>query len=163
MSVKENMNRKKGQILMIVLIIATYVFIFGNSLQPVSESQAESLSVLERVKPVFEAVVGQGNVTDHLVRKIAHFTEFFLLGLEWLVFVSLSKKINGQHIANCLFIGLASAVIDESLQMLSPGRGPQVSDVLLDFSGFCFGILVISTILLLRRKHIKRKKAEEKR
>ncbi|MFA6808455.1 MAG: VanZ family protein, partial [Eubacteriales bacterium] len=125
MGIKETMNRKKWQILMAVLIITTYVFIFGNSLQPVSESQVESLSVLERVKPVIEVFVGQGNVTDHLVRKVAHFTEFFVLGLEWLVFVSLSKKINGQHIANCLFIGLASAVTDESLQMLSPGRGPQ--------------------------------------
>ena len=156
------MNRKKWQILMIILIITTYVFIFGNSLQPVSESRAESLSVLERVKPVIELFVGQGNVTDHLVRKIAHFTEFFVLGLEWLVFVSLSKKINGQHIANCLFIGLASAVTDESLQMLSPGRGPQVSDVLLDFSGACFGILVMVTILFLRRQYIKRKKVEDK-
>ncbi|MFA6808449.1 MAG: VanZ family protein, partial [Eubacteriales bacterium] len=139
-----------------------YVFIFGNSLQPVSESQAESLSVLESVKPVIEVIVGQGNVTDHLIRKIAHFTEFFVLGLEWLVFVSLSKKINVQQIANCLFIGLASAVTDESLQMLSPGRGPQVSDVLLDFSGACFGILVMVTILFLRRQYIKRKKVEDK-
>jgi len=162
MILKDKMTKKKWQILMTVLILTTYLFIFGNSLQPVSESQVESLSVLERVKPLLECFVGKGNVTDHLVRKMAHFTEFFVLGVEWLIFVTLSKKINFQRIANCLFIGLLSALADETIQLFIPGRGPQVSDVFLDFSGVCVGVLVMSSILFLRRQHIKKKKVEDK-
>lgn len=140
------MKIKKWRIVVLILIISTYVFIFGNSLQPVENSQSESSLALVFVKPVLELFINNVNITDHLVRKMAHFTEFFVLGFELLLFSSMLKQIKLQEVANCLSIALASAVTDEALQMLTLGRGPLVSDVLLDFIGACIGILIMLAI-----------------
>ncbi len=64
-----------------------------------------------------------------------------------------------QAVVNCLSAGLAAAVTDEALQLLSD-RGSQVSDVLLDLGGAAAGtafILLIYDIAVLagsRRKAI---------
>ena len=133
--------RKIRTVLVVVLLLLTLAFIFSNSLLPVAESQKKSLGVTEIIKPVLEFFVGEGAVTDHLVRKLAHFTEFFVLGIELMLLCILHRRTRLQNVFNCLSFGLATAVIDESLQMLTD-RGPMVSDVLLDFSGVLSGVLI---------------------
>lgn len=53
-----------------ILILATLTFIWGNSIESVSDSQEKSLGVLEVIWPLLESFVGKGNVTDRLVRKL---------------------------------------------------------------------------------------------
>lgn len=139
--------RKIRTVLVVALLLLTLAFIFSNSLLPVAESQKKSLGVTEIIKPVLEFFVGEGAVTDHLVRKLAHFTEFFVLGIELMLLCILHRRPRLQNVFNCLSFGLATAVIDESLQMLTD-RGPMVSDVLLDFSGVFFGVLI--TLILYK-------------
>ena len=75
------MNTRKILIIVtIIFFIATLAFIWGHSMQSISESQKKSLSVAMIITPFIEIFVGQGNVTDHLVRKMGHFIEFALLG-----------------------------------------------------------------------------------
>ena len=136
-------TRKILTAIICLLILTTLAFIWGNSLAPKSESQSMSLGVLETLKPFLAFFVGEGNVTDHLVRKIAHFSEFAALGGELVLLLILRRKKGLQPIVNCLFAGLAVAVTDEALQMLIPGRGPLVADVLLDFCGFSCGLFII--------------------
>lgn len=69
-------------IILILLIVITLTFIFSESCKSVMESKERSKNVLKKIKPLIDKVVGEKNATDHLVRKIAHFVEFFLLGLE---------------------------------------------------------------------------------
>ena len=129
--------------IVLILLLLTLSFIFYNSLQPAAESSQKSEGVLNQVKPIFEFVLGKGNVTDHIIRKTAHFIEFFLLGSELILLPVLhSKKIRFQIFINCLFAGLSTAVIDEALQMLTD-RGPRVEDILLDFCGALTGIIII--------------------
>jgi len=137
--------KKKDALFYIVLIIliATLVFIFQNSLQPAAESSEKSESVMNSVKPLFEFFLGRGNVTDHIIRKTAHFIEFTVLGAELMLLAVLSiNKLRFQNFLNCLFAGLTSAVIDESLQLLTD-RGPLVQDILLDFCGVMTGVLIV--------------------
>ena len=47
---------------------------------PAGASEEESSFVLELLRPLLAPIVGPENVTLHLVRKLAHFTEFFCLG-----------------------------------------------------------------------------------
>jgi len=51
------------------------------------------------------------------------------------------RKVTLQSIFNCLFAGLAVAIVDETIQIFS-ARGSQVSDVLLDFSGVVAGVVI---------------------
>ncbi len=141
-----NKNRK-AIILTAALLALTLAFIWGNSLLSIPESEKASLGLLELLGPLLDRVFGPGIITDHILRKTAHFCEFALLGAELrLLFRLLGQKgLQGQ--ANALFAALAAAVTDESLQLLSD-RGSQVRDVLLDFSGSFTGALLMLLLLL---------------
>ncbi len=127
-----------------IVLAALLAFIFGNSLFDRAESAKLSgglLAVLQRVFP---------SLTEHIVRKLAHFCEFAALGFAALHLCAVRQAVTGHFIAHSLFFGLATAVTDESLQMLSD-RSAQVSDVLLDFCGFCSGAAVFLMLFALFR------------
>jgi VanZ family protein len=146
------MNKRRILIIVIiVLLLATVCFIWGNSLESVAESDSKSTGVLDFLTPLLEIVVGRGNVTNHLVRKLAHFSEFGALGAELALLAVLLRRVKPQPVINCLFAALAVAVTDEALQLLTAGRGSQVSDVLLDFSGSVTGILLVLLIYAASR------------
>ena len=149
-------RRKTCLALLGLLILLTLGFIWGNSLKSIPESQAVSLSLLDRLKPLLDAVFGPDRITDHILRKTAHFCEFALLGAELRLLFLLMGQRGLQGLMNALFAGLAAAVTDETIQIFSQ-RGSQVSDVVLDFSGVVTGALVISLAArLLRRRKEKR-------
>ena len=75
------MNRRSiGTVLLLLAVLAALAFIWGNSLDSAVESSLKSGRMRKLIQPLLELLVGQGNVTDHLVRKLAHFTEFAVLG-----------------------------------------------------------------------------------
>ena len=149
-------RRKTCLALLGLLILLTLGFIWGNSLKSIPESQAVSLSLLDRLKPLLDAVFGPDRITDHILRKTAHFCEFALLGAELRLLFLLMGQRGLQGLMNALFAGLAAAVTDETIQIFSQ-RGSQVSDVVLDFSGVVTGALVISLIAFLCRRRRERK------
>lgn len=138
-----------------LLLAALLCFIWGNSLLNREQSSQESMTVLELVRPVLELVVGQGNVTEHLVRKLAHFTEFGLLGCLSVSLWSLLDKHRVRHLAAALLFGLACAAADEGIQVFSD-RGNQLSDVALDFSGCLTGAVVIWLLCMAFRRLCRR-------
>ncbi len=150
--------KKYSTIFLVLLLGLTLAFIFSNSMESAVESQKKSETVLERVWILLEFVVGKGNVTDHLVRKLAHFTEFFVLGLELsaLSFLHYSLKRSIYFSLSLpLFCGLLAALTDETIQIWY-ARGSQVLDVWLDFAGICVGVgivFVVWQVLKRRWKH----------
>ena len=135
-------TRKTGIVLVSLLILITIGFIWGNSMKSRSESQQLSLGMLDFLRPLLGVIFSPENVTDHLVRKLAHFTEFAALGAEFALLSVFLRKLSFQSILNCLFAGLVVAVADETIQIFS-SRGSQVIDVVLDFSGVIAGVLVL--------------------
>ena len=117
---------------------------------PISDSAAESGHVTEWLTPLLEVFVGRGNVTDHLVRKLAHFTEFAALGFQILL---LRRNRTRMDTAHSVEYGFFAAFLDESIQLLS-ARGAQIGDVWLDTAGVVFG--VAATILLCRLVRIRK-------
>ena len=122
------------------LIVCNLAFIWGNSLMPAEVSKAISGFVRDIVSAILggggggEAPVGEG-----ILRKIAHFIEFTCLGclLCWLF--SMLKK----HWRLALGCGFLTASVDETIQLFVPGRGPRVTDVLLDSVGVLCGIALL--------------------
>lgn len=144
---------------MIVLICLTVGFIFSKSLPDQETSKSESDRVGETiVKPVLSPVIGEENVTGHLVRKLAHFSEFFTLGAEVSVLLWLLRKKNAQAYINALAFGSAVALCDETIQIFTK-RGSQVQDVWLDIGGVACGIAVVLCIRILVFILMKRKAA----
>ena len=130
-----------------VLIILTLALIWGHSLLGREASSEESGFVMELVEPVLEIIVGEGNVTEFLVRKLAHFTEFFVLGLELLTFFAYRKPLFPQAFLLALTHGFFAAFLDETIQIFS-GRGPMIQDVWLDVCGFAVGASLMLGIMV---------------
>ncbi len=151
------LKRRKARIaLLSLLILLTLGFIWGNSLKSIPESREISLSLLELLSPILDAVFGPGAVTDHLTRKAAHFTEFALLGAELRLLFLLLGQRRVQGFVNAISGGLAVGVADEAIQILS-ARGSQVADVVLDFSGALFGALAVTAVALLHHDRSREK------
>ncbi len=99
---------------------------------------------------------------DKKVRKLAHLTEFTMLGIcasALMLFVySISGKVHiGITLFACLFVG----VLDEFIQVFSK-RSSSVKDVMLDFSGTCLGMLIAYIVYILARRISNRKKQTDK-
>ena len=137
---------------LIVLIAATLIFIWGNSLQPRQDSLEDSEAVTKLLRPILGILFGAENITVHFVRKLAHFTEFAVLGAELSCLSLLWTKRRLRGFISCLSAGLLAGAIDESLQLLND-RGAQVQDVLLDFCGVLTAVLAIHLLFYLCSRH----------
>ncbi len=123
----------------ICIIVITLLYIWNNSLQSAIVSNGQSKRVLEVIEEVFRTPPLDTEEAQHIVRKVAHISEFALLGMEMVLLLYLTGKMRRQNLAAVLFIGLASAVMDETIQIFSQ-RGSQVMDIWIDFAGFVAGI-----------------------
>ena len=126
--------------LILILLAFNLCFIFYQSALPVSVSSGESGFVTEEiVKPVYETVTGkEADFTDTLVRKAAHVTEYFSLGLLAAAFFGSGSLRRALKVCNyCVLTALA----DETLQIFT-GRGSEIRDVWIDAFGAAAGILL---------------------
>lgn len=139
-------HQKKGWIILLtVLIPITILFIFSQSLLGRDDSKQESMKVQKFVEPVLETVVGKGNVTNNLVRKLAHVIEFMVLGAELSVLSLLTGKYS---IGYTMLAVVCTALCDETIQIFSK-RGSQVQDVWLDIGGAVLGAIIVLLVFLL--------------
>ena len=82
-------------------------------------------------------------VTEHMLRKAAHFTEYAVLGA-LLLGATLGGKSRGAAFPP--LFGLLTAMLDETIQIFSAGRSGQITDVWIDFAGFLVGYLFFRLI-----------------
>ena len=121
---------------------ACVLFIWHNSWESAEVSAGRSGRATGIVNRVF-AFLGQEPVTEHFVRKLAHFSEY---GLESVLTVLLFLAYGfhaGKWRWKIVLTGLVTAVIDESIQFFSAGRAPGFPDVCIDMAGFVCGMAVM--------------------
>ena len=154
-------NKKRNVINLIVwaiLALCTLVFIYSNSLKNGPESMKQSSVVVEVVEPIIDPnhTMSEDLLTT-IVRKGAHFTEFFLLGLTLrMMFIYVSRLSNKKFFVTPFFVCLFAAVIDEFIQSFTE-RTSAVLDVLIDFSGSTLAILLVMMVMLVIHLIRKRK------
>ena len=152
---------KKNRILTIIygaLALAVLLFIFSNSLRNGEESMNQSSFFVTIFQAIFDPNKNMplDDVT-YIVRKLAHFTEFFILGLTTTMFLyHLGKEINKRNYILPFFICLLSASIDEFIQNFT-GRTSSGVDVIIDFSGSSLAIAIIIITVLLIEKSLAKK------
>ena len=82
-----------------------------------------------------------------IVRKLAHFSIYTLVGICIMGFISTFNIILLKRFLISLFVGLIYAISDEYHQSFVPGRGPSIRDVCIDTAGVFFGIIIVLIII----------------
>ena len=133
-------------------------FVFIHSLVPATVSDQESKGVLDFIYNILTSIGINAEITNHIVRKLAHFTEFTALGM---LLTSCAYSFNRlrpyKFIVQIFFAGLCTAVIDETIQLFVEGRSGQIADVLLDFSGIVTGTAIMLLFYIIYIRIRKRK------
>lgn len=166
-----------------LLLCTNIVFIWGNSMLSGTVSGQISQTVMEIAgkilsSPLFEKVsvhlidffnellgttIPNEDVGQHLLRKMAHFTEFCWLGvtLTWFFLILEQKGIHS--FAMPLLGGMTVACIDETIQLYTPGRAASLVDVWIDVCGVVIGIMIllIGHYVITFRKRRKKVISEE--
>lgn len=134
------------------------IIIFSFSIQPAYISSTSSGKILVKLNLIEEEQihsVGDWNVLrlQIIIRKIAHFMEYFILGV--LMFLSFSGKrlLLLNNLIYPWLLCTAVGAADETIQCFIPGRGPGIGDVVLDSASSLTGILVTACLMLITRKY----------
>ena len=138
------MNEKK-KYWTIILIVGMTVFIWSNSIVNRENSAQMSGGVVAWLESLLHT-----EISELFIRKAAHFCEYAALGFLYGIQFRHGRK-NGQWLYNYTMAGLATAVADESIQILS-GRAPMVVDILLDLCGFAAGFWVLQMLAWIKQR-----------
>lgn len=137
-----NQNGRRSWLWLLAAAVWTLV-IWSNSLRPAEQSDAQSGQVLQWLLPLLRRTGLPETIWHTLVRKLAHMTEFALLGLLW------TGGLIPRGRAGCLDAAIRAAglclltgMTDETIQLFIPGRSGQVTDVWIDFLGAALGLLL---------------------
>ena len=130
-----------------------HLLILTQSLLPANISSNQSGFIVDFLHPLVSNIGIKINIEtfSQIVRKLAHFTEFFLLGVLW--YVIYMKYFNKAKLIIVVLIhGLLSAIADETIQLFVDGRSGEIGDVLIDFSGVILASIMMYFIFRLREK-----------
>lgn len=119
----------------VILAILWTLVILSFSAQTGEDSLSLSLTFFNAIATIFPQLADPSVqlLAVTVLRKVAHFTEYFILG-------ALYAKADPDMPLDLLEIGLLVPFLDEGLQAFIDGRGSSIFDVMIDLAGYCFGL-----------------------
>ena len=148
--------------ILLILLLWTFAMIFGFSSQNAEQSGGLSKKITQNVVNKISNIEEQKQEQimermEKVIRKIAHFSIYTLVGFLLMAFVSTYNIPEKTRITSSLLVGMIYASSDEIHQRFVAGRSAQVTDVMLDTLGVLFGILILMLVLQIADR--KKKKA----
>ena len=141
--------------LLLVILWMLVIFTFSN--QKADDSTKLSDGLILRTVRIIEKITHKQYSDEEIldkfvkpVRKIAHFTIYFILGI--LVYIYIDEYNLKNIILISLLICFMYSISDEIHQIFVDGRSGEIKDVCIDTLGSMLGINIINYI----KKHIKR-------
>lgn len=141
------------------------VFVFSH--QPADTSQNTSLNITQKIVEAFvnknisveekEKILEK---TDHIVRKLAHFTLYAIGGFLIYGFINTYSFEEKNKTIYSLCVGVIYACTDEIHQLFVEGRSGQITDVLIDSLGVMAGICVFLCVKTVCKKCVEKCKAK---
>ena len=128
--------------LSVLLVIIWMVFIFIMSSFDANESSNQSGLIVGIISDIFN--INNIHMLSMIIRKLAHFSEYFILGI--LTYNMIRKYDKKYYIA--IIICVIYAISDEIHQIYVPGRSCQILDMAIDSLG------ALSSIFLFKGKHL---------
>lgn len=135
-------NYRNNRLVLTVITICCILFIFHNSMFPGPQSSNQSQYVMTLLNHILGTFGLPVTLSEHFVRKLAHFIEYFVLGILMTATIKSYGRPVIESVFTVLFFLLLIPVADELIQFFTPQRGSSVLDVLLDFSGGITGMLL---------------------
>ena len=130
----------------LLILWMLFIFIMSSFNGVMSSNQSGSIATL--IYNIFN--ISDTEKVSFIVRKCAHVSEFFILGI---LVINLVNKYNVKHIYLISFIiCVLYASSDEFHQLFVPGRSGQVTDVFIDMIGTIFSLLVMYLFNKFRKK-----------
>lgn len=154
---------KKTRVIFFILTMITFITIFMFSNQNGEESGRTSRGFTKGILELIPTVKNLDEErkkeiienTQTIVRKLAHFSIYTVLGINLMGFINTYDKLKTKHkILITIFIGSMYAVSDEFHQMFSGGRTPAVMDVCIDSLGVIFGVMIYSICGRMKLKNV---------
>ncbi len=147
----------KKRIKLIVLIL-WMALIFYLSSQVANDSTTTTNIVVEIIYNLYKTIFKNPlsinaftNIFFTPIRKLAHFSEFLILGILAYLYIS-ECKIKNNYLWSML-LSFLYAISDEIHQIFVPGRYCAITDILIDTFGAFIGILFIHLIINKWKKH----------
>lgn len=150
------------KIIIYILLILWMILIFSFSHQPAVDSDKVSNSVIDKIIHTVEIISNHEFNDDELevisnylifpVRKLAHFTLYFVLGILFYNVVCLYNIDIKKALLISILFCIIYACSDEIHQLFILGRSGELRDVLIDTLGSILGIFIV--------KNIKRRKSK---
>ena len=127
----------------------------GSISRKITEAVTKNISSIQNLeKQEKEKVLKK---IEHIIRKLAHFSLYAVIGFLLMSLMSTYKLKQKNRILVSGSIVLLYAISDEIHQAFIPGRGPQIGDVGIDFSGVVVGMcVVLVAISFYTNKTVKR-------
>ncbi|MFX4261146.1 VanZ family protein [Pelotomaculum propionicicum] len=145
-----NKNNKPFLLLSWVAVAFWLTIIFVFSSQPATQSDRLSIRVTEviiqKVCQVIQLNIESSAIADlakelnHMVRKFAHASAYFILGILMVNALRRSGLSGIRMVIIALSICTLYAVSDEIHQLFVPGRSAQIGDVFIDSAGAILGL-----------------------
>lgn len=147
--------RKLLHILFFILYIELSIFFIYQSSKNGNDSSSLSLIVVDYINKILVSlnINVELDTLHNIVRKtIGHFGFFVMYSLvSYIFYYMFHKKI---FITLHFIIGLALAITSEFIfEANSVGRSASIYDVLIDYSGFLVGSIIMFIILFLTKRH----------
>ena len=136
------MAKKKEIIISWMLLVIWMIFIFIMSSFNGNISSNQSGSIADLIYNLFN--ISNTEKVSLIVRKCAHVSEFFILGI---LVINLISKYNVKYSYLISFIVcVLYASSDEFHQLFVPGRSGQVTDIFIDMIGVVLGLSIYCLI-----------------
>lgn len=126
----------------IILMLLWMLLIFTMSSFDATESANQSNFIVNIITNIFK--IENIEVLSFIIRKLAHFTEYLILG--FLTINMLNKNDISKKYLISILICLIYATSDEIHQIFVPGRACQIRDVLIDSIGSITGVYLYKLI-----------------
>lgn len=150
------------KIILHILLILWISLIFFFSHQPAIDSDKASNGVIVKIIHTVEIISNHefndneleiiSNYLIFPVRKLAHFTLYFILGILVYNVVMLYNIDNKKIFLISILFCIIYACSDEIHQLFVIGRSGELRDVLIDTIGSLLGILIVSKIINRKQK-----------
>ena len=147
------------KILKRILLVGWLILIFCLSAQPANDSTVTSNFVGELIYKLYSLIVSKDNTIDialflqkyiSVIRKLAHFTEFAILGI--LFYINFDLFHTNKRLILSIMFSVIYAISDEIHQLFVVNRHCSVNDIFIDSIGAISGILLFHLIEDLWKK-----------
>lgn len=146
--------KNKRFVINLGLLVSWMILIFYMSNQPADISNKQSDLIIKLFYYIgIDLNSSLGEITSFIIRKAAHFTEYFILYCLTINVLKFYFNIKKAAIYSLLIV-LGYAISDEIHQCFIPGRDMAIRDVIIDFSGGILGFII--NIIIYKIKFIRR-------